>query len=262
MNVAELRALYLKGGTTFCPGCGYETFMNCFLKAVAELGKALGDFAFVEGIGCSGWIVSNYFIADNFHTTHGRAIAVATGLKLANPALDVVVIGGDGDITSIGGNHLIHAVRRNTPLAVFCLNNSLYGMTGGQAGPTTPLGAKTSTTPGGNLEKPFDLVKLVLGAGGGYVSRYLTGYPHRLVEGIKRMLQAEGFRFMEVVSQCPRQYGQRNEMASATTLLGWQKAHYLSKEKAGSLQPGELQDKFVFGEFRDLREYLDLAGEG
>lgn len=262
MNIQELRRLYLREEkTTFCPGCGYEIFTNCFLKAVDELGKTLEDFTFTEGIGCSGWPISNYFKADNFHTTHGRAIAAATGIKLANPGLDVVMFGGDGDIASIGGNHLIHAARRNISIAVFCLNNFVYGMTGGQVGPTTPFGARTSTTPEGNPEKPFDLIRLVLATRGKFASRYPTVYPHLLIKGIKNILSGDGFRFMEVVSQCPRQYGQRNEMESASKMLKWQKEHYISKEKAKNLNPEKLRDKTIFGEFQSLKEYLNLLGE-
>lgn len=252
MNIQALRKLHLKEEkTTFCPGCGYEIFLNCFLRAVNEMGKRLEDFTFTAGIGCSGWIVSNYFKADNFHTTHGRAIAAAVGIKLANPSLDVVVVGGDGDIASIGGNHLIQAARRNIPIAVFCLDNFIYGMTGGQTGPTTPLGSKTSSTPAGNQELPFDFVRLIQGAGGKFISRYPTVYPHLLIKGIKEMLLGTGFRFMEVVSQCPRQYGQRNEMAAASALLSWQKKHYISQGKAKNLTKEELKDKIIFGEWID-----------
>ncbi len=261
MNIHELRKLYLKGEkTTFCPGCGYEIFMNCHLAAIQELGKKLDDYAFTVGIGCSGWIVSNYYKADNFHTAHGRAIPAAVGLKLANPNLDVIVVGGDGDITSIGGNHLIHAAKRNVSIVVFCLNNFLYGMTGGQVGPTTPSDFKTSTTPKGNPERPFDLAKLILGLGGKF-SRYPTAYPHLLVKGIKNILSGDGFRFMEIVSQCPRQFGQRNEMFSASAMLNWQREHYISKEKVRNMTKEELEGKIVFGEFQSLKEYLDLLKE-
>jgi len=174
----------------------------------------------------------------------------------------VIVIGGDGDTASIGGNHLIHAARKNIPIAVFCLNNFLYGMTGGQAGPTTPINSKTSTTTEGNADIPFDLVKLVLGAGAKYVNRYPTAYPHLLVKGIKNMLSADGFRFMEIISQCPRQYGQRNQMRWASKMLLWQKEHFISKEKVRSLNDETLKDKIIFGEFQSLKEYLELLREG
>lgn len=257
MNIRELRKLYLREEkTTFCPGCGYEIFINCFLRAIGELGKRIDDYAFTAGIGCSAWIPNNYFRADNFHTAHGRAIPAAIGLKLANPDLDVVTIGGDGDLASIGGNHLIHAIRKHVPIAVFCLNNFIYGMTGGQVGPTTPVKSKTSTTPEGNLEDPFDLVKLVLSVGGNCASRYPTAYPHLLAKGVEDTLLSNGFRFMEVVSQCPRQYGVRNESATASSMLARQKERYLSKEKARHLSPGDLGDRTVFGKFQNLEEYM------
>jgi len=256
LNTPELRKLYLREEkTTFCPGCGYEIFINSFLKAVDDLGKRLDDYTFTSGIGCSAWVVNNYFRADNFHTAHGRAVPAAVGLKLANRDLDVITIGGDGDLASIGGNHLIHAIRRNTPIAVFCLNNYLYGMTGGQVGPTTPLYSRTSTTAEGNPERPFDLVKLVLSVGGKYASRYPTVYPHLLTRGIKSMLPCDGFRFMEVITQCPRQYGLRNEVPTASSMLAWQKEHYLSKDKARHLSSTDLEEKTVFGDFRGIKEY-------
>lgn len=257
MNTRELRRIYLREEkTTFCPGCGYEVFINCFLRAVHRLGHRIDDYTFTAGIGCSAWIPNNYFRADNFHTAHGRALPAAIGLKVSNPDLNVVTIGGDGDLASIGGNHLIHAARKNVPLAVFCLNNFIYGMTGGQVGPTTPVNSKTSTTAGGNPEKPFDLVKLVLSVGCTHASRHLTAYPHLLAKGVEDALVCDGFRFMEVVSQCPRQYGVRNESPTASSMLAQQKDRYLSKEKARDLAPGELGDRIVFGDFRNLEEYL------
>ena len=262
MNIRELRKVYLREEkTTFCPGCGYEIFINCFLRAVEKLGKKLDDYTFTAGIGCSAWVPNNYFRADNFHTAHGRAIPAAIGLKLANPDLEMVTIGGDGDIASIGGNHLIHAIRKNVSIAVFCLNNFIYGMTGGQVGPTTPLKSKTSTTTEGNLEEPFDLVRLVLSVGGKHASRYPTSYPHLLVKGVENMLLSPDFRFMEVVSQCPRQYGLRNEIPTASSMLAWQKRHYVSKEKARALNSGELEGRIVFGDFRSLKEYLGFLPE-
>lgn len=259
MNVYQLRNLYLKTPrTTFCPGCGYEIFINCYLKAIDELGKTLNNYSYFVGIGCSGWIVSNYFKADNLHSAHGRAIPAAIGAKLANPGLDVIVVGGDGDIASIGGNHLKHAARRNIPIKVFCLNNYTYGMTGGQKGPTTPSGAKTSTTPKGNPERPLDLIESVFGDGGRFVSRYPTCYPHLLKKGIKSILsaKAEGFRFMEVVSQCPRHFGKQNKM-SPEDMLRWQKEHYVSIERAKKMSPEQLKGKIIFGEFRGRKSFIE-----
>ncbi|GAF92974.1 unnamed protein product, partial [marine sediment metagenome] len=159
---------YLRPGldsTPFCPGCGHGILMNLILRAIDELKLSMDEMLFVSGIGCAAWIPSPHFNADTLHTLHGRAIAFATGAKMFNPKLNVMVISGDGDLTSIGGNHLIHAARRNIDLSVICANNMIYGMTGGQVASTSPLGALTSTTMDGNIYRPFDLCKLVLGAG-------------------------------------------------------------------------------------------------
>ena len=146
--------------------------MTAILRAIDEAKMDINKMVFVSGIGCAGWIPSPHFNADTLHTTHGRPIAFATGVKLANPELKVVVISGDGDLASIGGNHLIHAARRNFPITVICANNGIYGMTGGQASSTTPISAISKTTPAGNIERPFDLCKLVIGAGATYAARF------------------------------------------------------------------------------------------
>ncbi len=174
---------------------------------------------------------------------------------------DLLIVGGD-NLFSGSLKEFLDAARKNIPIAVFCLNNFLYGMTGGQAGPTTPTNSKTSTTTEGNADTPFDLVKLVLGAGAKYVNRYPTVYPHLLIKGIKNILSADGFRFMEIISQCPRQYGQRNQMNWASKMLLWQKEHLISKEKTKSLDDKTLKDKTIFGEFQSLKEYLEILREG
>src|SRR5512145_832294 len=143
----------------WCPGCGIGTTVNCFARALDESKIPLDNLAVVSGIGCTGR-VAGYMNVDCFHTTHGRALPFATGLHLARPDMKVVVVSGDGDLVAIGGNHLIHAARRNVDLTVICVNNFNYGMTGGQAGPTTPLDGRTTTTPFGNSEHPFNLVHL------------------------------------------------------------------------------------------------------
>jgi 2-oxoglutarate ferredoxin oxidoreductase subunit beta len=140
----------------WCPGCGLGPTVNCFVRAVGECGIPQDQIAVVSGIGCTGR-VAGYLNMDSFHTTHGRPIAFATGLKLANPKLKVVVYSGDGDLFAIGGNHFIHAARRNMDLTIICVNNFTYGMTGGQVTPTTPIDAVASTAPFGNIEDPFNL---------------------------------------------------------------------------------------------------------
>ncbi len=206
----------------FCPGCGAGEVSNAFLRAAKDLGhENLSGFAFVSGIGCSAWIPSPHYQADTLHTTHGRAIAFATGLKLARPELKVVVISGDGDLAAIGGNHLIHAARRNIDMTVICVNNYIYGMTGGQVGPTTFTGDRTSTTPYGNPERPFDLARLVAAAGANYVARWTTAHPIQAARAIRTALEREGFSFVEMISQCPTAYGRRTRAGEPPEMLQW-----------------------------------------
>ena len=215
----EMINRYVKRPTVFCPGCGDGILMNCFIHACYELKLNFKKMVFVSGIGCAAWISDHHFKAHTFHTTHGRAIAFATGIKLGNPELEVVVISGDGDLATIGGNHLIHAARRNVPITVICANNSLYGMTGGQVGATTPLGARTLTTPQGNSEPPFDLIKLVSAAGAEFTKRFtLYPKPQKLVRGFKDALEFPGFSFVEVISPCPTHFGKMNKLSAVDML--------------------------------------------
>jgi 2-oxoglutarate ferredoxin oxidoreductase subunit beta len=208
--------------STYCPGCGAGEVSNVFLKAVGDLGhKDLSRFAFVSGIGCSAWIPSPHFKADTLHTTHGRAIAFATGLKLARPELKVVVISGDGDLAAIGGNHLIHAARRNIDMTVICVNNYIYGMTGGQVGPTTFTGDRTTTSPYGNPERPFDLARLVAAAGANYVARWTTAHPVQAARAIRTAIERRGFSFIEMISQCPTAYGRRTKAGGPPEMIKW-----------------------------------------
>ncbi len=192
--------------TSFCAGCGNGTILNSFVRAVDELviTKELRqrDLLAVSGIGCSAWIPSPHFRADTIHTTHGRAIAFATGAKVTNPKLRVTVFTGDGDGAAIGGNHLIHAARRNIPMTVILVNNFNYGMTGGQSAPTTPLHVRTSTYPQ-HPEAPFDLCQLMLGAGASYVARWTTLYVNELIATLKETILHPGFAFVEILAQCP-----------------------------------------------------------
>ncbi len=191
--------------TPFCPGCFNGIVMNAMFKAFEELGiEDLRKFVFVSGIGCSSWIPNPLIKVDALHTLHGRAIAVATGVKLAKPELEVVVVGGDGDIAAIGGNHLIHAARRNMDLVVIMVNNMVYAMTRGQLAPTTPLGLRTATTPFGNYEPPINVAKLLLNTNANYVARWCVSNFVKLKESIKEVLStySKGFRFIEVVAPC------------------------------------------------------------
>ena len=217
----------------------------------------------VAGIGCSGWIPSPFFDVDTLHVTHGRPIAFATGVKLGNPDLEVVVFTGDGDCSAIGGNHLIHAARRNIGVKVICVNNMIYGMTGGEVAPTTPRGIKTTTTPFGNLERPFDLSKLVVAAGGTYVVRWTSYHVARLVAAMKKALTRKGFAFVEVLSQCPVHYGRRIGISNPVEMMRWFQKQSVPIEKARELSEQELSGKFVVGEFVDIEapELTELYAE-
>lgn len=197
--------------TIWCPGCGIGTTMNSFAYALMNAKVDLNKVAMVSGIGCSGR-VSGYTNFDSFHTTHGRAIPFATGLKLANPELTVVVYSGDGDLTSIGGNHLIHAARRNMDLLVVCVNNMIYAMTGGQAAATTPGASMSTTTPYGSFEPELNIPQLVDAAGACYVARWTAFHVKQLERSMTEALTKKGFRFIEVLSPCPTLFGRRNNL--------------------------------------------------
>lgn len=234
----------------FCPGCGDFTVISCFLKAVHELGyEDLRNFVFCSGIGCASWIPSPHFKADTIHTTHGRSIPVATGVKLVRPELNVVVFGGDGDIVGIGLSHLIHAARRNLDITVIMVNNMIYGMTGGQVAPTTPFRAKTTTTPYGSFEPPLDATRLIAAAGASYVARWTTVHEEQMKEAIKDGLKAKGFAFIEVVSQCPTAFGRRVGLKTVKDMLTWLKENSISLEEAEKMTEKELVGKIVVGEF-------------
>jgi len=234
--------------TALCPGCGGGTVLNAFANAVDALKIDPRDLVVVSGIGCSAWIASPYFLADTLHTTHGRAIAFATGVKIGLPDKKVVVISGDGDLASIGGNHIIHAARRNVDITVILVNNFIYGMTGGQVAPTTPVGAKTTTSPYGNVEHPLPIAETVAAAGASYVARWTTAHVYQLIESIKRALQVKGFSLVEVISQCPVQFGRRIRMKEPAEMLRWFLKNSVPVSKAREMKPEELEGKFIVGE--------------
>ncbi len=203
MKARDLRRYLRVQRNDFCPGCGCGQVLANFLRAIDERDINPDSLVLVSGIGCSGWIPNPNIMADAIHTPHGRAIAVATGIKLFNPALKVVVFTGDGDLAAIGGNHFIHACRRDLDMTIVCVNNSLFAMTGGQVAPTSKEGLVTPSTPYGNRERPFDLCELAKGAGAGMVARTSTGHPRKMIDFLKNSLMYEGFSFVEVLSQCP-----------------------------------------------------------
>jgi len=205
--------------TSFCPGCGNGTILNCFVRAIDELGISKDKVLCVSGIGCSAWISNPYFNGDALHTTHGRALAFATGAKVYNSDLTTVVFTGDGDGAGIGGNHLIHAARRNVGITTILVNNMNYAMTGGQIAPTTPFGEMTATSPYGNPESPFDIVKLAAAAGATFVARWTTYNVLELTQGMKEAIRHRGFSLIEVLSQCPTQQRRMFDMRDPLHVL-------------------------------------------
>jgi len=237
----------------WCEGCGNGIILNCFVRALNELNADINKVVVVSGIGCIGRL-SGYTNTDSYHTTHGRAIAFATGVKLANPELKVVVISGDGDLFAIGGNHFIHAARRNMDIQVICANNFNYGMTGGQYGPTTPLEAWTTTTPYGNIEHSFNLVHLAAASGAVYVARWTSLHVRRMIESIKKALKKEGFSFIEVISPCPEIYGRRNKMPTGIDMMNWFKKASEIQNYSDPAKAEISPEKIVVGEFVDIEK--------
>lgn len=243
----------------FCAGCGNGIVLNTFFKGMEMAEVDFDNVVMVSGIGCSSRI-PGYVKCDSLHTTHGRPISFASGLKLGNPELDVVVFSGDGDAAAIGGNHLIHGARRNMDLTVICINNSIYGMTGGQISPTSPQGSYGTTAPYGAFERPFDLAELVSAAGASYVARWTTAHALQLSNSIKKALENKGFSFVEVISQCPTYYGRKNKMRSPLDMMRWMKESSVNKRKADTMDPEELAGKLVVGEFVNKPE-LEFSQE-
>lgn len=238
----------------WCPGCGIGTVLSCFVGALETGDFDLERTVVVSGIGCSGR-VAGYVKLDSFHTTHGRAIPFATGLKLANPELNVVVVSGDGDLIAIGGNHFIHAARRNIDLTIVCINNFNYAMTGGQVGPSTPTTALSTTTPYGNYEHPFNLPALAASSGAVYVARWTALHVRRLTQSIADAMQKPGFSFVEVISPCPTLYTRRNKLGAGLDAM---RSYQERSEIRHGADPTKIdigfQGKIVLGKFVDIEK--------
>jgi len=242
----------------WCSGCGDGIVLKSLLRAIDKIGLSKDEITMVSGIGCSSRL-TGYVDFNTLHTTHGRAIAFATGVKLARPEMTVIVVTGDGDGTAIGGNHFIHAARRNIDLTVLIFNNFIYGMTGGQASPTTPVGFKASTAPFGNLEPGFNISGLAQAAGASYVARSTVQTPLKLDKMIERAILKKGFSVVEIYTPCPTAFGRRNKLGSGANMLEMLKEQAIPSEKAAKMAPEELQDKIVTGVFVDIEkpEYTD-----
>jgi 2-oxoglutarate ferredoxin oxidoreductase subunit beta len=235
----------------WCPGCGIGTTANAFARALLASRMDTRKVAIVSGIGCTGR-VAGYMNLDSFHTTHGRAIPFATGLKLANPQLTVAVYSGDGDLFAIGGNHFLHAARRNMDLKVFCVNNATYGMTGGQVAPTTPLGATQSTMPFGNFEPSFNLPFLADACGAVYVARWTVYHVKQLQKAISEAMTKKGFTFVEMLAPCPTLYTRRNKLGDGVTQVQYFRDKSVIRHGADTKGIGlTFQGDIVVGKFVD-----------
>jgi len=238
----------------WCPGCGHGTIMANMLRGFARSGLDQDKTVVVSGIGCSGR-ATGYLDFDTLHVTHGRALTFATGIKMANPELTVIVVTGDGDGAAIGGNHLIHACRRNIDIKVVLFNNSIYGMTAGQFSPMTPTGATATTAPYGNIDQNFDLCELTRSAGATFVARGAAQQPRQLIKIFEKGFAHRGLTFIEAITQCPVNYGRRNKLGGARDMLNWQKEHIINQTKYESLAAEERQDKIPSGIlYQDKRE--------
>ncbi|MHA1367935.1 MAG: thiamine pyrophosphate-dependent enzyme [Candidatus Heimdallarchaeota archaeon] len=235
----------------WCSGCGLGSVLSCFVQAIANTGIDTKKIAVVSGIGCTGR-ASGYLNLDVFHTTHGRAIPFAIGLKLANPDLHVIVFSGDGDLFAIGGNHIIHAARRNADITVICSNNFIYGMTGGQLAPTTPIDAWSSTSPYGNVEPAFNLCHLVYSAGANYVARWTSLNVRRLQETMEEAILNKGFSFIEVLPPCPTTFGRRNNFDTGLKMLQYFNEKTVIKH---GIDPKDAP--IIFGEDLVIGKFID-----
>jgi 2-oxoglutarate ferredoxin oxidoreductase subunit beta len=248
----------------WCAGCGNGIVMGALIRSIDRMGLDKNEVAVVSGIGCSSRLPV-YLDFNTLHTTHGRALAFATGVKVAKPTMKVIVITGDGDALAIGGNHFIHACRRNIDITTILINNRIYGMTGGQFSPTTTGGAFATTAPYGNYEKQFDIVKLASAAGASYVARGTVYHVQQLEKLIEGGIKKKGFAVIEAFSNCHTYYGRLNREGDAVAMISWMKEHAMPIQAAAKLPPEKMQGKFVTGLIHETdatefcEEYQKLA---
>lgn len=244
--------------TIWCPGCGHGIVTKAAIRAIAKLGWDKDDVLAVSGIGCSARTPA-YLDFNSIQTTHGRAIAFATGMKMHRPDKKVVLFLGDGDCSAIGGNHLIHAARRNIDLTVIVMNNYIYGMTGGQCSPTTPTKSRSTTTVYGNVDRQLDLCEVAKAAGATFVARTTAYHVNELASLIEKGLKNKGFSFIECLTPCPTGYGNRNKMGNPVALYDWLRNAAINSEKAKNLSAEELKEKVMVGVLKETQEaeYID-----
>ena len=239
----------------WCPGCGIGIVVGAYIRAIQKSSIPRDRHISISGIGCTGRF-SGYMNLDSYHTTHGRAIAFATGMAVVRPELEITVVAGDGDLGVIGGNHLIHAARRNVDMNVIMVNNFNYGMTGGQHGGTTPFGAKPHTSPYGNVESPFNIPYLVAAAGASFVARWTALHVRQITAAISRMMEVKGFAFMEVISPCPPTFGEFNGFPDPLDMMNYFKDKAVVDHNADLSQIGVTarpEDSLVVGNFVDKK---------
>lgn len=257
----EILRRYLRHDKKFphiwCPGCGNGIVLGCLLRAIEQMGWDNDDVVLASGIGCSSR-APVYVDFNTLHTAHGRALGFATGVKLVRPKLNVVVIMGDGDAVGIGGNHFIHACRRNIDITAIVVNNFTYGMTGGQQSPTTPQGARATTALQGALDQPFDVAQLATATGATFVARATTYHVRELEKLLEKAFRHKGFSMVEAIAACPTCYGRRNKLGGAVEMMKWQKKVAVSSAKAAKMGAEELQDRIVTGVLVDRKapEYV------
>jgi 2-oxoglutarate ferredoxin oxidoreductase subunit beta len=261
-EITKLIHKYLRHDKKFphvwCPGCGIGIMLGALIRAIDRIGYEKDEIVLVSGIGCSGRLPV-YVDFNTLHTTHGRALTFATGVKLAKPGLKVIAIMGDGDAVAIGGNHFIHAARRNIDITAIIVNNSIYGMTGGQYSPTTPYGMRSATTVYNNIEQSFKISELAVTAGAAFVGRG-TVYHAKLLDSLmETAFLKKGFSVVEVIAHCHTQYGRQNRLGSAVEMMEWQRDHAVPVEKAAKMKPEELEDKILMGVLvdKELPVYQD-----
>jgi len=242
----------------WCPGCGNGIVTNAIVRAIDNLKLDKNKVCIVSGIGCSSR-ASGYLDFNTIHTTHGRALSFATGIKMANPKLTVIVITGDGDSAAIGGNHLIHACRRNIDITTVVFNNNIYGMTGGQYSPTTPTGDKGTTAPYGNIDNNFDLCNLAIAAGATFAGRATVYNPNLITKLVEDGIQNKGFSFVETVTLCPTYYGRKNKKGEAVDMMKFLKDNSINIVAAQKLSKEEVKNKIIVGQLhRESKpEYTD-----
>ncbi|MBN1642797.1 MAG: 2-oxoacid:ferredoxin oxidoreductase subunit beta [Anaerolineae bacterium] len=243
----------------WCAGCGNGIVLSAIIRAVDDLGLDKNEVAMISGIGCSGRMPV-YADFNTMHTTHGRALAFATGLKMVRPWMRILVVMGDGDALAIGGNHFIHAARRNIGLTAVVINNQTYGMTGGQYSPTTPRHALATTAPYGHMEQPFPITELAKAAGAAYVARSTVYHARELQRYIRHALSKDGFSIVEAVSYCHTTFGKLNRMGRATDMMRYIKENSITLAQSATMDPTELESKIVRGVWvdRDIPEYTQL----